>query len=87
MPQRKYDFKEAKSNQTCKQNLLNPWYKIGIFLEQDKEGGINPTFEPFCLRKICGKPAKTIAANFLSLLSPSARKILLKVLTSVAKRV
>ena len=61
MPQRKYDFKDAKSNQTGKENLLNLWYKIGIFLEQDKEGGINPTIEPFCLRKICGKPTKTIA--------------------------
>ena len=37
------------------------WYNSTLFYQQDKEGGINPTFESFCLRKICGKPAKTIA--------------------------
>lgn len=41
--------------------VLKLWYKNWDFCKQDKEGGINATFEPFCLRKICGKPAKTIA--------------------------
>ena len=41
--------------------MQHSWYNSTLFYQQDKEGGINPTFEPFCLRKFCGKPAKLIA--------------------------
>ena len=41
--------------------MYHPWDNSTIFYQQDKEGGINATFDRFCLRKICGKPTKAIA--------------------------
>ena len=37
--------------------VLKLWYKNWDFYKQDKEVGIIPNFEAFCLRKISGKPA------------------------------
>ena len=70
--------------------VLKLWYKNWDFCKQDKEVGINPTFEAFCLRKIKSRKPAFCTAVPLTCNPPlplRVGEILLNHLTSVKLRV